>query len=176
MSLAFCRPSETVLEGADLSRIQSTRTVCKSKSSCECCEKVAQARRPGGFAPIGSCWGQLSAINFHPVMVAQPIRREANCASRRSTLKLPTSGLPAPCRLSTVMCGVPSGRAGSTQPSSFPRLAAVQTLQREQDLTSLAPKGRLIAAQPVEGIGRQVGQADKGACEVVRWISRFYGR
>jgi hypothetical protein len=39
--------------------------------------------------------------------------------------------------------------AGSTQPSSFPRFAAIKTLQREQDLTSLAPKGRLIAAQPI---------------------------
>jgi hypothetical protein len=29
---------------------------------------------------------------------------------------------------------------------------AVETLQREQDLTSLTPKRGLIAAQPVEGI------------------------
>ena len=47
--------------------------------------------------------------------------------------------------------------SGLTQPSSFPGIAAVETPQCEQDLTSLAPKGRLIAAQPFEGIGRQVG-------------------
>ena len=65
---------------------------------------------------------------------------------------------------------------GSTQPSCFPRFAAVETLQRKQDLARLAPKGRLIAAQPVKGTGRQVGQADKGACEIVGRICRLYGR
>ena len=53
-----------------------------------------------------------------------------------------------------------------------PRLAAVETLQREQNLTSLAPKRGLIAAQPIEGIVWQVGQADKGPCEIVGWICR----
>jgi len=59
---------------------------------------------------------------------------------------------------------------------SFPRLAAVEALQGEQDLARLAPKRGLIAAQPVEGIGRQMGQANKGACEIVGWICRHYGR
>src|SRR6516165_3808465 len=49
---------------------------------------------------------------------------------------------------------------------SLPRLTAVQNLERKQDLTSLTPKGGFVAAQPVEGIGRQVGQANKGAREV----------
>ena len=44
----------------------------------------------------------------------------------------------------------------STQPSSFPRFAAVEALECEQDLTSLAPKRGLIPAQSVKGIGRQV--------------------
>jgi hypothetical protein len=35
---------------------------------------------------------------------------------------------------------------------------------------------RLIAAQPVEGIGRQVGQADKGSCEIVGLANRLHGR
>ena len=60
--------------------------------------------------------------------------------------------------------------SGSTQPSSFPRLAAIETLQRKQDLARLTPKGRLIAAQPIEGIGRQVGQAEKGLREVIELI------
>ena len=64
----------------------------------------------------------------------------------------------------------------SAKPSSFPWLAAVETPQREQDLTRLAPKRGLIAAQPVEGIGRQIGQADKGACEIVGWICRLRRR
>jgi hypothetical protein len=39
--------------------------------------------------------------------------------------------------------------AGRSQPKPLPRFAAVETLQRKQDLTSLTPKGRLIAAQPI---------------------------
>ena len=62
--------------------------------------------------------------------------------------------------------------AGRSQPKPLPRFAAVETLQREQNLARLAPKGRLIAAQPVEGTGRKGGQADKGACEIVGWIYR----
>jgi hypothetical protein len=71
-----------------------------------------------------------------------------------------------------VLSGVAPRRQGpdSTQPSSFPRLAGVETLQREQDLTSLTPQHGLIPAQPVKGTGRQVGQADKGVCEIVGWI------
>jgi hypothetical protein len=33
-----------------------------------------------------------------------------------------------------------------------------------------------MAAQAVEGTGWQVGQADKGVCEIVGWICRLYGR
>jgi hypothetical protein len=46
-------------------------------------------------------------------------------------------------------------------------------VQGEQDLTRLAPKGGLIATQPVEGTGRQIGQANKGACEVIGMIRRL---
>jgi hypothetical protein len=67
-----------------------------------------------------------------------------------------------------------SGR--STQPWFFPWLALIETSEREQDLTSLPPQRGLIAAQPVEGIGRQVGKSDKGTCEVVRLIGRLRGR
>jgi len=66
--------------------------------------------------------------------------------------------------------------ASRSQPKPLPRLAAVETLQREQDLTRLPPKRGLIAAQPVERIGRQVGQADIGACEIVERICRLSGR
>ena len=61
----------------------------------------------------------------------------------------------------------------SSNSDSFPRLAAVEALQGEQDLARLAPKRGLIAAQPVEGIGRQVGQADKRPREIVEWIWRL---
>jgi hypothetical protein len=57
--------------------------------------------------------------------------------------------------------------SGSTQPSSFPWFAAVETLQREQDLTGLPPKGGLIAAQPIERIGRQIRESHKGEREII---------
>jgi hypothetical protein len=79
-----------------------------------------------------------------------------------------------PSIVETLMRGVASGWAGSTQPSSFPRFAAFETLQREQDLAGLTPKRGLIAAQPVEGIGRQIGEANKGAREVSALICRLY--
>jgi len=66
--------------------------------------------------------------------------------------------------------------AGLNAPSSFPRSAPFITLQREQDLRRLAPKRALIAAQPVKRTGLQVGQADKGAREIVGWICRLLGR
>jgi hypothetical protein len=107
-------------------------------------------------------------------------RAELRIGSDRSVLQavLPAfaslslaSGHPTTCHRSKRCC--PASRRdgpGSTQPSSLPRFAAIETLQREQDLTSLTPKGRLIAAQPVKRTGRQVGQADKRACEIVGWI------
>ena len=58
---------------------------------------------------------------------------------------------------------------GSLYPSGL-WLAAIETLQREQDLTSLAPKRGLISAQPIERTGWQVGQADKGAGDIVGLI------
>jgi hypothetical protein len=77
--------------------------------------------------------------------------------------------------IETVMCAVAS-RWGLTQPKPLPCLAVVEALQREQDLTRLPPKGRLIAAQPVEWTGGQIGRADKGAREIFRWICRLHGR
>ena len=59
------------------------------------------------------------------------------------------------------------------QPKPLPGLAAVETLQCEQDLARLAPKRGLIAAQPVEGAGGQIRQANKGPCEIVGWICGF---
>jgi len=44
----------------------------------------------------------------------------------------------------------------SSQPQSVPRLALIEIAQREQDLASLAPQRGLIAAQPIERVGRQV--------------------
>jgi hypothetical protein len=64
------------------------------------------------------------------------------------------------------MCGVASGRPGLNAPSSLPWLAPVAALQREQDLRRLAPKRGLIATQPVEWIGRQIREANKGAREI----------
>jgi hypothetical protein len=66
--------------------------------------------------------------------------------------------------------------AGRPQPKPLPRFAAIETLQREQNLTSLAPKRGFIAAQPVKGTGWQVGQANKGPCEIVGWIGWLNGR
>jgi hypothetical protein len=67
-------------------------------------------------------------------------------------------------------------RSNSAWSQSFPRLTSIKTLQREQDLTSLAPKRGLVAAQAVEGVGRQVGEAHKGAREIVRLLSCLHGR
>ena len=75
----------------------------------------------------------------------------------------------APCKVRTTW-------QVSAQPWSLPWLALVETSQREQDLTSLTPKRGLIAAQAVEGIGRQVGQADKRAGDIVALSSGFLGR
>jgi hypothetical protein len=49
-----------------------------------------------------------------------------------------------------VMGGVALGWAGLNAIFVFPTVCAVETLQREHDLTSLTPKDRLIAAQPVD--------------------------
>jgi hypothetical protein len=54
----------------------------------------------------------------------------------------------------------------------FPWLATLEALQSPQDLACLAPKRDLIPAQPVERIVRQVGQADKGACEIIGLTTR----
>jgi hypothetical protein len=63
--------------------------------------------------------------------------------------------------IETVMSGVEAGGPGSTQPYFLPRFAAVETLQRKQDLTSLTLKGRLIAAQPVKRISRRLDRRTK---------------
>src|SRR4029077_5600406 len=65
---------------------------------------------------------------------------------------------------------------GSAQPYSLPRLGPVETSQCEHDLAGLAPKRGLIAAQTIEGIGWQVGQADKGVREIVRSVGKRLGR
>jgi triosephosphate isomerase len=51
-------------------------------------------------------------------------------------------------------------------------VAPVQALERKQDLTGLAPKSGLVTTEPIEGIGRQVGQADKRPREVVELIRK----
>jgi hypothetical protein len=65
---------------------------------------------------------------------------------------------------------------GSAQLYSLPRLAPIETSQCEHDLAGLAPKRGFIAAQPIEGIGWQVGQADKGVRELVRLVGKRLGR
>jgi hypothetical protein len=76
--------------------------------------------------------------------------------------------------------GVHAGRgrthSDSAWSQSFPWFAPAEALQREQELTSLTPKRGLIAAQPVERIGRQVREADKGACEILELINRLHDR
>jgi len=69
--------------------------------------------------------------------------------------------------------GLRKSIAVGSQPKLLPGLAAIETLQREQDLTRLTPKRGLIAAQPIKGTGWQVGQADKGPREIVGWICGF---
>jgi hypothetical protein len=58
----------------------------------------------------------------------------------------------------------------------LPWLSSIQALQRKQDLTGLTPKRGLIAAQPIERIGWQVGQANKGVGEIVGSVSERLGR
>ena len=58
----------------------------------------------------------------------------------------------------------------------FPWLSSVQALQRKQDLTGLTPKSGLIAAQPIERIAWQIGQANKGVGEIVGLVSKRVGR
>jgi hypothetical protein len=58
----------------------------------------------------------------------------------------------------------------------FPWLSPIQTLQHKQDLTGLTPKRGLVAAQPIERIGWQVGQPNKGVGEIVGLISKRVGR
>ena len=57
-----------------------------------------------------------------------------------------------------------------------PRLSSIQALQRKQNLTGLTPKRGLIAAQPIERVGWQVGQANKGVGEIVGLVSKCVGR
>src|SRR6516164_8957826 len=80
------------------------------------------------------------------------------------------------CRRASEMTAFGDRPGRSSQSQSFPWPALAETPQREQDLTSLPPKRDLIAAQPIEGIGRQVGKADKGVCEIVRLMSCFHSR
>ena len=58
----------------------------------------------------------------------------------------------------------------------FPWLSPIQTLQHKQDLTGLTPKRGLVAAQPIERIGWQVGQPNKGVGEIVGLVGKYVGR
>src|SRR6516164_253325 len=58
----------------------------------------------------------------------------------------------------------------------LPWLSSVQALQCKQNLTGLTPKSGLIAAQPIERIGWQVGQANKSVGEIVGLVSEQIGR
>jgi hypothetical protein len=64
----------------------------------------------------------------------------------------------------------------STQPSPFPWLTPIQALQREQDLTGLAPEGGLITTKPVERTCGKVGQANIRAREIIKLACRIIGR
>jgi hypothetical protein len=50
--------------------------------------------------------------------------------------------------------------------ASVARLAPSQCIEREQDLTGLAPEGCLVPAQPVKRGARQVGQTQEATGEV----------
>ena len=53
---------------------------------------------------------------------------------------------------------------------NLPRLAAVKTPQREQDLAGLAPKRGLMPVEPIEWVTRKLGEADKCPRQPVEWI------
>jgi hypothetical protein len=57
-----------------------------------------------------------------------------------------------------------------------PWLSSIQALERKQGLTGLTPKRGLIAAQPIERLGWQVGQANKGVGEIAGLVSKCVGR
>ena len=52
-------------------------------------------------------------------------------------------------------------------------LAAIQCVEGKQDLTGLAPKGRLIAAEPVQRVAGQIGQTQKATREVAGGFDGF---
>jgi len=95
---------------------------------------------------------------FHVAHVAHDVEMERDAVAAEDVSRHPilssSSAISSPRRAHDVLL---TKRAISTQTRSFPWLAAIETLQREQDLTGLAPKGGFVAAQPVEGICRQVG-------------------
>jgi len=66
-----------------------------------------------------------------------------------------------------------TGHIGGSNLHEVPWLSSIRALERKQDLTGLAPKPGLVAAQPIEGVGWQVGQANKRAREVVKLICRL---
>ena len=55
---------------------------------------------------------------------------------------------------------------------SFVWFAAIQGIKRKQDLTGLAPKGCLIAAQAIQREVGQIGEAQKAAGELNGGIER----
>ena len=59
-----------------------------------------------------------------------------------------------------------------TKSCSFLWFAAIQGIKRKQDLTGLAPKGCLIAAQAIECKVGQIGQPQKATGELNGSIER----
>ena len=57
---------------------------------------------------------------------------------------------------------------------SFLRFAAIQGIERKQDLAGLAPEGCFISAEAVKRVVGQIGQAQKATREVS--VKRWQGR
>ena len=63
--------------------------------------------------------------------------------------------------------------AVSKGPPSILRLAAIQGIKREQDLTGLAPKNCFIPAQTVKRVTGQISQTQKATCKVDGGINAY---
>ena len=59
---------------------------------------------------------------------------------------------------------------------SFLWFATIQCIESKQDLAGLTPKDCFIAAKPVERVAGQIGQPQKGTCEVSGGINEFRPR
>jgi hypothetical protein len=56
--------------------------------------------------------------------------------------------------------------AETETPHSLLWFAAIQMVERKQDLPGLAPKNSLIATEAVEGIIGQIGEPQETTCEL----------